>query len=45
MVACVEGSVVGFVGWRERGEWRDSGYLSWHTSILHTIDKGLEIGS
>lgn len=29
MVACVEGSVVGFVEWRERGEWRDSGYLSW----------------
>ena len=29
MVACVEGQVVGFVGWRERGEWRESGYLSW----------------
>lgn len=29
MVACVGGSVVGFAGWRDRGEWRDSGYLSW----------------
>lgn len=29
MVACVDGRVVGFVAWRDRGEWRDSGYLSW----------------
>ncbi|MDJ0769742.1 MAG: GNAT family N-acetyltransferase [Ilumatobacter sp.] len=29
MVGCLDGQVVGFVGWRERGEWRDSGYLSW----------------
>jgi len=28
-VACVDGRVVGFVAWRDRGEWRDSGYLSW----------------
>ena len=28
-VACVEEQVVGFVGWRERDEWRESGYLSW----------------
>jgi len=25
MVACVDGRVVGFGAWRERGEWRDSG--------------------
>ena len=29
MVACVDGRVVGFVAWRDRGEWRKSGYLSW----------------
>jgi ribosomal protein S18 acetylase RimI-like enzyme len=29
IVACVEGRVVGFVAWRDRREWRDSGYLSW----------------
>lgn len=29
LVACVDGEVAGFVGWRERGEWRESGYLSW----------------
>ena len=29
MVACVDGRVVGFVAWRDRGEWRGSGYLSW----------------
>lgn len=29
LVACVGGRVVGFVAWRDRGEWRDSGYLSW----------------
>ena len=28
-VACVDGHVVGFVAWRDRGEWRESGYLSW----------------
>ncbi len=29
MVACADRKVVGFVGWREHGEWRGSGYLSW----------------
>ncbi len=29
MVAVVEDEVVGFVAWRDRGEWVDSGYLSW----------------
>lgn len=29
VVACVGGRVAGFAGWRERGEWRGSGYLSW----------------
>jgi ribosomal protein S18 acetylase RimI-like enzyme len=29
LVATVEGKVVGFVAWRDQGEWRDSGYLSW----------------
>lgn len=29
VVACVGRRVVGFAGWRDRGEWRDSGYLSW----------------
>lgn len=29
VVARVDGRVVGFVAWRDRGEWRDSGYLSW----------------
>ena len=29
IVACIDGPVVGFAGWRERGEWRESGYLSW----------------
>lgn len=29
MVACVDDRVVGFVAWRDRGEWRGSGYLSW----------------
>jgi len=28
-VACVSEQVVGFVAWRERGEWQGSGYLSW----------------
>jgi ribosomal protein S18 acetylase RimI-like enzyme len=28
-VACVGGRLVGFVAWRDRGEWRNSGYLSW----------------
>ena len=29
LVACLDGRVVGFVAWRDRGEWKDSGYLSW----------------
>ncbi len=29
LVATVEGKVVAFVAWRDQGEWRDSGYLSW----------------
>ncbi len=29
MVACADDRVVGLVAWRDRGEWRDSGYLSW----------------
>jgi ribosomal protein S18 acetylase RimI-like enzyme len=29
LVACVDGRVIGFVAWRDRGEWVDSGYLSW----------------
>jgi ribosomal protein S18 acetylase RimI-like enzyme len=29
LVATAEGKVVGFVAWRDQGEWRDSGYLSW----------------
>ena len=29
MVACLVDRVVGFVAWRDRGEWRWSGYLSW----------------
>ena len=29
LVACVDGRIAGFVAWRDRGEWRDSGYLSW----------------
>lgn len=29
IVACVDDRVVGFVAWRDRGEWRGSGYLSW----------------
>ncbi len=29
LVACVDGRIVGFVAWRDRGEWRGSGYLSW----------------
>ena len=29
MVACVGGRIAGFVAWRDRGEWHDSGYLSW----------------
>ncbi len=29
MVACVVDRVAGFVAWRNRGEWRGSGYLSW----------------
>ena len=29
LVACVDGELVGFVGWRERREWSESGYLSW----------------
>lgn len=28
LVACWDGQVVGFVAWRDRGEWRNSGYLS-----------------
>jgi ribosomal protein S18 acetylase RimI-like enzyme len=28
-VACVGEQIVGFVAWRERGEWQGSGYLSW----------------
>ncbi len=28
-VACVDGKISGFVAWRDRGEWRNSGYLSW----------------
>lgn len=29
MVACLERRVVGFVAWRDRAEWRDSGFPSW----------------
>ena len=29
LVACLNGRVVGFVAWRDRGDWRRSGYLSW----------------
>ena len=29
MVASVRGQIVGFVAWRDRGEWIGSGYLSW----------------
>ena len=29
MVASVNDRVVGFVAWRDRGEWLGSGYLSW----------------
>jgi len=29
LVALVDTRVVGFVAWRDRGEWRGSGYLSW----------------
>ena len=29
MVACADGRVVGFIAWRDGGEWHDSGYLSW----------------
>lgn len=29
LVASVDGQVVGFVAWRDRGEWDGSGYLSW----------------
>ena len=29
LVACIDTSIVGFVAWRDRGEWRGSGYLSW----------------
>ena len=29
LVAWVDTRIVGFVAWRDRGEWRDSGYLSW----------------
>ena len=29
LVACLHDDVVGFVAWRDRGEWRESGYLSW----------------
>lgn len=29
IVACVDDLVVGFVAWRDSGEWRGSGYLSW----------------
>ena len=28
-VVCVDGRVVGFIAWRDRDEWRNSGYLSW----------------
>ena len=29
LVATVNSKVVGFIAWRDQGEWRDSGYLSW----------------
>lgn len=29
LVACIDGRIVGFAAWRERGEWHNSGYLSW----------------
>jgi ribosomal protein S18 acetylase RimI-like enzyme len=29
LVACIDGRVVGFVAWRDRDEWTNSGYLSW----------------
>ena len=29
MVASADGRIVGFVAWRDRSEWRGSGYLSW----------------
>lgn len=29
LVARLERRIVGFVAWRDRGEWRGSGYLSW----------------
>ncbi len=29
VVACIGDEVVGFVAWRDRGEWAGSGYLSW----------------
>ena len=29
LVACIDGRVVGFIAWRDRGEWVNSGYLSW----------------
>ena len=29
LLACLDGVVVGFVAWRDRGEWQGSGYLSW----------------
>lgn len=28
-VACKRSKIVGFVAWRDRGEWQGSGYLSW----------------
>ncbi len=29
MVAWIDDRIVGFVAWRDRGEWRGGGYLSW----------------
>ncbi len=29
LVARVDTRIIGFVAWRDRGEWRGSGYLSW----------------
>ncbi|MBT6146472.1 MAG: GNAT family N-acetyltransferase [Gemmatimonadetes bacterium] len=29
LLACLDGKVVGFVAWRDRGSWHNSGYLSW----------------
>lgn len=29
IVACEGATIVGFAAWRDSGEWRNSGYLSW----------------